>query len=421
MNAVVVRRAAWAMVSALGLAFVGGCEGPSRPAAAVEKPKVDVTAPVKQILVDSEYYPGVFEAVDSVDIRAQVTGYLIDIPYLRAESFLRKGKVAKDDELFLIDPRPFQKTVERLEADAKALEAQVIRWRAEEARNKQLLAANTISREEFDRIVAARLSSEAQHEAALAQIGEARLKLEYCRITAPFAGRISRNNVSVGNLVSADSTLLTNLVSIDPIYVVFHVEERILQRYIRLKAEGKLKEDENQRTLIEVGLDDDPPDSYPHPGWIDFGDNRVDPNTGTYLLRGVLNNADDRFKPGYSARVRLLMGSPRERLLVPERAIGRDLDQRYVYVVGPDNKVAYRKVQTGRLYGPLRVIDEGLGPDDRVVVAGVQFVRPGMVVEPRVVASPSSGAGGARSEAPPGQTSNGNEQPEKAVGAGAGS
>lgn len=419
MNAIVVRRAAWGMVLALGLAVGGGCEGPSRPAAAVEKPKVDVAVPVRQVLVDSEYYPGVFEAVDSVDIRAQVTGYLIDIPYLRAESFLRQGKVSKDDELFLIDPRPFQKTVERLEADAKALEAQVIRWRAEEARNKQLLSANTISREEFDRIVAARLSTEAQHEAALAQIGEARLKLEYCRITAPFAGRISRNNVSVGNLVSADTTLLTNLVSIDPIYVVFHVEERVLQRYIRLKAEGKLKEDENRRTLIKVGLDDDPPDSYPHPGWIDFGDNRVDPNTGTYLLRGVLSNTDDRFKPGYSARVRLLLGSPRERLLVPERAIGRDLDQRFVYVVEPDNKIAYRKVQAGRLYGPLRVIDEGLGPDDRVVVAGVQFVRPGMIVEPRVVAAASVGAAGVQPM--PEQSSQETDRPEKAVGAGAGS
>ncbi len=390
MNASVVRRAAWGAVCVAGLATGGGCGGPSRPAAAVEAPKVDVSTPVKQVLVDSEYYPGVFEAVDSVDIRAQVTGYLIDIPYLRAESFLKQGKVAKDEELFLIDPRPFQKTVDRLEADAKALEAQVVRWRAEEARNRQLLAANTISREEFDRIVAARLSTEAQHEAALAQIGEARLKLEFCRITAPFAGRISRNNISAGNLVSADAMVLTNLVSIDPIYVVFHIEERILQRFLRLKLEGKLKEDENKRALIEVGLDDDPPETYPHQGWLDFGDNRVDPNTGTYLLRGVLGNPDDRFKPGYSARVRLLLGSPREKLLVPERAICRDLDQRYVYVVGPDNKIVYRKVRTGRLYGQLRVIDEGVGPDDRVVVAGVQFIRPGMVVEPRPVASPSS-------------------------------
>ena len=207
------------------------------------------------------------------------------------------------------------------------------------------------------------------------------------------------------------------------------VSEDVLDRAIRLieasldvmSACGKLKEDENQRTLIEVGLDDDPPDSYPHQGWIDFGDNRVDPNTGTYLLRGVLSNADDRFKPGYSARVRLLMGAPRERLLVPERAIGRDLDQKYVYVVGPDNKIAYRKVQTGRLFGALRVIDEGLGPDDRVVVAGVQFVRPGMVVEPRVVAAPSVGAAGVPPEQRPEQSSKGNDRPEKAAGAGAGS
>lgn len=414
MNVVVLRRTAWAMVCVLGVAAWSGCGGPSRPAAATEAPKVDVTTPVKQVLVDSEYYPGVFEAVDSVDIRAQVTGYLIDIPYLRAESFLKQGKVAKDDELFLIDPRPFQKTVERLEAEAKALEAQVIRWRAEEARNKQLLATNTISREDFDRIVAARLSTEAQYDAAEAQIGEARLKLAYCRITAPFAGRISRNNVSVGNLVSADATLLTNLVSIDPIYVVFHVEERILQRYLRLKAEGKMKEDENQRTLIEVGLDDDPPESYPHSGWIDFGDNRVDPNTGTYLLRGVLTNADDRFKPGYSARVRLLLGSPSEKLLVPERAICRDLDQKYVYVVGPDNKIVYRKVQTGRLYGQLRVIDEGIGPDDRVVVAGMQFVRPDVVVEPRPVAPPSRGSTGVQ----PDQSSGRNDRLENTAGEG---
>ena len=379
----------WACVMGLGAIVAGaGCRDDKAHEARREPLKVDVAVPLSRVVGDSEYYPGVFEAVDSVDIRAKVTGYLDDIPYLRSESFIKQGEVNKDDVLFLIDARPFEKTVERLEADAKALQAQVTRLETEQARNERLLPSGTISREDYDRTVASRLSTTAQWEAAKAQIAEAKLNLAYCRITARFTGRISRNLVSAGNLVSSNATLLTNLVSVDPIYVTFNIEERTLQRYSRMKREGKLKEDDEHRTLINVGLDDDPPNAYPHEGAIDFGDNRVDPTTGTYLVRAVFDNKNELFKPGYSARVRVPIGAPRQVLMINERAIGSDLDQKYVYVVGSDNKIAYRKVELGRLHADLRIIDEGLEPTDRVVVSGIQLVRPGSPVNPQVVPMP---------------------------------
>ena len=243
----------WACVIGFGTVVVAaGCRKDASHEAKREPLKVDVAVPLSRVIGDSEYYPGVFEAKDSVELRAQITGYLQDIPYLRT-AVEKQWLVDKNDLLFVIDERPFQKAVERLEADAKSLYAQVVRLETEQARNERLLPSGTISREDYDRTVASRLSATAQWEAAKAQIEEAKLSLAYCRITAPFAGRISREKVSPGNLVSANVTQLTTIVSVDPIYVTFNVEERALQHYQRMRREGKIKEDDQDRPLIYVG------------------------------------------------------------------------------------------------------------------------------------------------------------------------
>jgi RND family efflux transporter MFP subunit len=354
----------------------------------LERPPVAVVVamPVQHEIGDSEYYTGSFEAVNSVEIRARVNGYLDSIDF-------ESGSLVKRDALlFQIDPRPYQATLARATAEAEALDAQMKRYEADQARNERLLPSGTISREDYDKTVAMRLSATAQHQGALAQIEQAKLDLEFCRITAPFDGQVSRNFVSVGNLVAADTTLLTTIVSVDPIYVYFNIEERALQHFLRMKAEDKIPEDDRDRAIVYVGLELDAADAYPHKGVIDFGDNRVDEGTGTYSVRAVLDNKAGLFKPGYFARVRLPLGAPRKVLMVAERAIGRSLDEKYVYVVGDDNKVAYRKIVAGRLHKELRTVEEGLQAGDRIVVSGIQNIRPGMTVVPKAGPMPGDSA-----------------------------
>jgi RND family efflux transporter MFP subunit len=234
-------------------------------------------------------------------------------------------------------------------------------------------------------------------KSARAQVEHAQLNLDFTRIAAPIAGKISRTLLTEGNLVNADSTLLTTIMSIDPMYAYFNIEEPTLLRVLKMKREGVLKERLGHMT-VRMGLADDVKHAFPLQGMLDFANNTVDPQTGTILVRGTFANPykvpsrPPMLMPGLFVRVRLDMGPPHKTLLVGERAIGTDQGQKYVYVVAKDNKIAYRRVALGLVFDGLQAIEEGLQPGDRVVVNGLQRVRPGIEVKSELVEMASTAA-----------------------------
>lgn len=349
-------------------------------------PPVSVAAAVTQEVTLADEYPGRFEAVDEVAIRARVNGYL--------ESVLFKPgtEVAKGTLLFQIDPRPFKAQLAEARAALANTEAQLVLARTEKNRQAKMLATRATSQRAFDTAVAQVQTLEAARQANLATIERARLNLEYTRITAPIAGRVGKDEVTLGNLVQGegpDSPILTTLVSLDPIRVSFEADE---QAYLRYIANAR-----DQGLAVEVGLAGE--EGFPHQGTLEFVDNQVALTTGTVRMRAVLPNADRRFTPGLFARVRLRATTGAERMvLVAERAIGTDQTKRFVLVLGPENVANYREVTLGRQIGSLRVITSGLKEGELVVVNGLQRVRPGTTVTPEQVPMEESPA-----QSPPGE------------------
>jgi RND family efflux transporter MFP subunit len=266
-----------------------------------------------------------------------------------------------------------------------------------EDRQAELLQAEANVRHDIAGIASAKaavVTAKAAEAAALAAVALAELNLEYTTVTAPVAGRISRNLVSTGNLIQAGQsgggTLLTTIVSVDPMYVYFDVDEHTVLRVKQLIREGKANLPDEVEIPVWLGLANE--DGYPHQGSIQFVDNQVNPRTGTLRVRGVFSNEDEFLSPGYFARVRVPIGSPHESLLVTERALDTDQGQKIVYVLDEDKKVVVRPVRLGALHDGLREIPEGLRPGDRVIVNGLQQVRPGMTAESQVVTMPGQEA-----------------------------
>ena len=337
-------------------------------------PPVSVAAAIEREIVETDAFAGRIEAVESVDVRARVNGYLQSV------SFRPGSQVHKGDVLFVIDPRPFAAEVARVEATIANTRAQLDLARTEAARHQQLLADQATSRREYDDATTKVRQLEAQLRANEAALETARLNLGYTRIVAPIDGRVGKAEITAGNLVQGEvpnSPVLTTVVSSHPIYASFEADEQTFLKYIGKARGGAL--------AVSVGLADEP--EFPHTGRLEFVDNRVDPKTGTVRMRALLDNRDGRLTPGLFARVRLGdAGAPRNAVLVADRAIGTDQTKRYVLVVGPDNKTQYREVRIGRLVDGLRVIDSGLKPGERIVVNGLQRVRPGAPVTPQPVA-----------------------------------
>ncbi len=369
-----------------GVALLG-CEHSPPPQPPPSKPaEVRVSLPIVREVTDYEEFPGQTEAIPTVEIRARVTGYLAKV-YFQDGADVHEG-----DLLFEIDPRPYQAALDRAQANLVQSDVHLKRLEADYQRAQNLYAKNAIGREEYDKIAGDRGEAGAAVGVAQANLNLAKLNLEFCQVRAPFSGRISRRTIDPGNMVKADETALTYLVSLNPIYVYFDVDERTLLRLQRLVQQGQIQSVRDGEVACEIALADEPEGVFPHKGVINFMDNRVDSGTGTLRLRGAFENRDGFIAPGLFVRLRAPVGKPHKAILVAEQALGTDQGQKYLYVVNDKDQVVYQPVQVGRLHNGLRAITDGLQPGQRVVVSGLQRVRPGAQVTPQVVEMPMRSA-----------------------------
>jgi membrane fusion protein, multidrug efflux system len=371
-----MRRIRGGAILLLGTAFLAGCEQAKPKLAPTKPPVVLVSHPTTDTITDYEDFTGRTDAVFSVEVRARVTGYLERV-YFEDGTEVKEG-----DLLFEIDPRPYQADLMRAKATVTQTESHLKRLDSDHRRATNLFNRGAISREEFDRVEGDYAEAAASVDIAKANRDLSELNLAFTKVTAPISGRISRRMVDPGNLVKADETALTTIVSLDPMYVYFDVDERTLLRLRRLLREGKIKSREEGEVAVLVGLSDE--EGFPHKGTVNFSDNRVDPNTGTLRVRAVISNPKPRvLSPGLFVRVRLPVGEPHKSILVPEQALGTDQGRKFIYLVNDKKEVVYRPVKVGLLSKGQRVIEEGLKGGETIIVSGLQRVRPGAKVEPK--------------------------------------
>jgi RND family efflux transporter MFP subunit len=337
-------------------------------------------------VTDAADFTGRTAAVDSVEVRARVWGYLDKV------NFKEGALVKKGDVLFEIDPRPYRADLDRAEGTVALYDARVRRTERDYQRVKSLLARGAVGQEEFDRFQGDYREAAAGLDVARANRDLAALNLEYTRITAPVSGRVSRYIVTLGNLIQSGDqgggTLLTTIVSVDPMYVYFDMDEHTVLRVRQLIREGKASSAGETEWPVALGLANE--EGFHHQGTIDFEDNQVNPKTGTLRVRGVFPNKDEALSPGLFARVRVPIGRAHRALLVTDRAIDTDQGQKVLYVVNEKNEVVSRPARLGALHHGLREISEGLNAGERVIVSGLQQVRPGVTVEPKLVDMPTS-------------------------------
>ncbi len=341
-------------------------------------PDVSVAAVVQKSITEWDEYSGHIEAIESAEIRPRVAGHLSRVHYQEG------GMVKKGQLLFTIDSREYRAAAEAARADAARAEARVALAREELARGEKLITARAVSQGELDARRMESQQAEADLLAANAHVAEAELDLGFTRVTAPFAGRAGAALVKPGNLVAPNETLLTTLVSVDPVYVTFTGDERAYLRYQELARAGNRESSRDVRNPVLIGLANE--EGFPHKGEMDFVDNALNPETGTIRARAVLPNPDGVFTPGLFARVRLLGESQKNAMLIHEQAVLTDQDRRYVYIAGKDNSAERRDVQLGPHVEGLVVVESGLKPGDKVIVNGMRKIFfPGQPVTPRVV------------------------------------
>jgi membrane fusion protein, multidrug efflux system len=367
------------LITALPLAaslLLAGCgPSPARPAAGAAAPpgaQVTVAEVIHRPLRDWSEFTGRLEAVQSVEIRPRVNGYIDRV------GFEEGARVKKGQILFRIDPRPFRAETERQFAARTRALSELELAKANHARAQRLIGEHAISREEFDRLSSADSVAASDLAAATAALDAAKLNLEFTEVRAPIDGRVSRALITQGNLVSSDS-LLTTVVSDDPIYASFDADEQTFLRYSRNVANRAAGVDP-----VYLGLADEK--DFPHSGRLNFLDNQVDRKTGTIRARAVFANHDGIFTPGLFVRVRLVGRDARDAVLIDDRAVGTDLGKKFVFVLKPDSTVDYRSVALGPEVDGLRIVNEGLGAGEIVVVNGLQRVRPGALVSATKVA-----------------------------------
>lgn len=338
---------------------------------------VDVATPLSAKIVDWDEFTGRFEAVDRVDLRSRVSGYLQEVLFEDGQP------VAKGDVLFVVDPRPFEATYARIDAELKSAEADLTLARAELERSKRLIANRTIPESEVDARVAAELRAEAQVAIAKARLREAALNLEFTEVKAPMSGVISAARVDIGNLVVSSETVLGTIIRTQPIYLTFTASEADYLKYSRLHFEGSRRSSRHVANEVQARLIDET--GWPHKGKMDFVANELDTGTGTIRGRAIFDNEDNLLTPGLFARLRVIASGEYDGLLLPDAAILADQSRRIVMVVDAEGGVSAKVVHPGPLYRGLRVVRSGLEPTDRVVVAGVLRARPGGKVVPNEV------------------------------------
>ncbi|PBS12561.1 efflux transporter periplasmic adaptor subunit [Lysobacteraceae bacterium NML93-0792] len=364
-----------ALAAAIAL-VVAGCDSRAESTAAPPAPEVGVAAVLSESVRDWSDATGRIAAVDSVELRPRVSGYVQRVAYTEGE------EVAEGDLLFVIDPRPYRAALQRAEAELARARADAQLATTRHARAQSLIEASAISRDDFEARSAGRAEAEAAVRAAQAAVETARLELAYTDVRAPVAGRAGRAALTVGNLAQADVSLLTTVVSQDPVHVYFETDERTFLRHRALARDGARRDGGN---AVRIGLADET--GYPHAGTVDFLDNQVDPTTGTVRARAVLPNPDRRFTPGLFARVQLEGAAQHEAVLIDDKAVLTDQDRKYVYVLGEGNTAQRRDIVPGPMVDGLRVVASGLERGDRIIVNGVQKVfMPGMPVAPVEVA-----------------------------------
>jgi RND family efflux transporter MFP subunit len=339
-----------------------------------------VAEAIDREITEWDEFTGRLEAVDRVQVRPRVSGYVSAVHFTEG-ALVRAGQL-----LFAIDPRPFQAEVDRLRAELARARATVHRATSELERAGRLRTENAMSREEHDRRAAFAEESSAQVAAVEATLRAAELNLEFTSVTSPIAGRVGRALITEGNLVSTgpgEATVLTTVVSTDPIYAYFDADEQIFLRYQAAARRERRGLSHDSKLPIRMALSND--DGFPREGRMDFLDNHVDPQTGTIRGRATFRNADASLTPGLFVRLRLAGGGSYRGVLIQDRAVGTDLEKKFVLTVGEDQTIEYRAVTLGPLIDGLRVVRTGLQPRETIVVNGLQRVRPGAKVSPRVV------------------------------------
>jgi multidrug efflux system membrane fusion protein len=369
-------RRRWILCATAAAALTSACGGGGPPE--FPPPDVSVATVVQRPITEWDDYTGRIEAVESVEIRPRVAGYLAGVHY-------REGaRVAKGDLLFTIDDREYVAAAAAAKADLARAEARAEVARQELMRAEQLIEARAVSRGELEARQAEQRQAEADVLAARARLARAELDVSFTRIRAPVAGRAGEARVRAGNLVNPGDTLLTTVVSVDPVHVVFDGDERAYLRYQQIAREGGRPSSRDAPNPVLVGLAGE--QGYPHRGEMDFVDNALNPATGTIRGRAVVPNPDGVLTPGLFARVRLLGASRADALLIHEQALLTDQDRRYVYVLGEGDVALRRDVALGPPVEGLRVVEQGLAPGDRVIVNGVRKIFfPGQRVNPREV------------------------------------
>ena len=399
------------LVLGVCLGLTGCTRAPSQSTQAAPA-TVAVSYPVERDVTDYADFTARIAAVDSVEVRARVWGYLQRV------NFKEGALVRKGDVLFELDPRPYQAMLNQANAKVAQDEAQLKYDEAEYGRNLRLVATRAVSQSDLDKSAAARDVDIANVAADKAMVASRQLDLEYTKITAPVSGRVSRYLVTVGNLVqSAEQssvTLLTTIVSVNPMYAYFDVDERTVQRVRQWMRKGNAESASDAGLPVALGLATE--DEFPHQGTINFVDNQINPKTGTLRARGVFPNEDETLSAGFFARVRMPIGPPHKALLISDRALDTDQGQKILYVVNDKNEVVSHAVRLGSLHDGLRVVDDGLKSGERVIVNGLQLVQPGVIVEPKLVDMPVSARRG--HDAPVGSQTAGASREDHAAVAG---
>jgi len=364
-------------LAVLAVLVMSACGKAPQTAASMPAAKVSVAKVLEQPVNEWDEFTGRLEAPETVEIRPRVSGQIDQV------AFTEGALVKKGDLLFQIDPRPFQAEVRRLEAQLQQARASATRSENEAQRGERLRASNAISAELADSRTSAAQEARAGVAAIQAQLDVARLNLSFTRVVSPISGRVSRAEITAGNLVTADVTPLTSVVSTDKVYAYFDADERVYLKYSQLARQGQ----RGQTTPVYLGLSNE--EGNPHLGQMNFVDNQVNPKTGTIRGRAVFDNSDGSYTPGLYARLKLVGSGTYSAVLINDEAVGTDLGKKFVLVMDGDNKSAYRAVELGPKIEGLRIVRSGLNKDDTIIVKGLQRVRPGSPVTPEVVSMAS--------------------------------
>ncbi|UZE20874.1 efflux RND transporter periplasmic adaptor subunit [Pseudomonas sp. B21-054] len=357
----------------LSVLVMSACGKTPDTAASMPPAKVSVAKVLEQPVNEWDEFTGRLEAPETVEIRPRVSGQIDEV------AFTEGALVKKGDLLFQIDPRPFQAEVRRLEAQLAQARATATRSENEAQRGERLRLSNAISAELADSRTSAAQEARAAVAAIQAQLDLAKLNLSFTRVTSPISGRVSRADITAGNLVTADVTRLTSVVSTDKVYAYFDADERVFLKYTQLARQGQ----RGQATPVYMGLSNE--DGNPHQGQMNFVDNQVNPQTGTIRGRAVFDNKDGAYTPGLYARLKLVGSGTYSAVLINDEAVGTDLGKKFVLVMDAENKPAYRAVELGPKIEGLRIVRSGLSKDDTIIVKGLQRARPGSPVTPETI------------------------------------